>query len=137
MSPNLLFGRHSFPSPYTFNTLPITICLVITMFFPMQKKLNPFFMLVKTFEWRNYKMQHPFSIPILGRAFILIIFSYQGFTLHKMHSKIMSNASKQSAFFLDLSCLKLFDVNISHTFKDDYKKSSQQHKKSQTYLYGL
>jgi hypothetical protein len=55
------------------------------MFFPMQKKLNPFFMLVKTFEWRNYKMQHLFSIPILGRAFILIIFSYQGFTLHKMH----------------------------------------------------
>ncbi len=42
MSPNPLFGCHSFPSPYVFNTLQITICLVITMSFPMQKKLNPF-----------------------------------------------------------------------------------------------
>jgi hypothetical protein len=39
-----------------------------------------------------------------------------------MHSKIMLNASKQSAFFLDLFCLKLFAVNVSHTFKDDYKE---------------
>jgi hypothetical protein len=49
MSPDLLFGHHSFPSPYMFKTLQIAISLVITMFFPMQKKLKPFFMLVKTF----------------------------------------------------------------------------------------
>jgi hypothetical protein len=36
-----------------------------------------------------------------------------------MPSKITLDASEQSAFVLDLSCLKLFDVKVSHTFKDD------------------
>jgi hypothetical protein len=54
-----------------------------------------------------------------------------------MHSKIMLNVSKQSAFFIDLFCLKLFDVNISHTFKDDYKEIFTITQEVPNILYGL
>lgn len=53
-----------------------------------------------------------------------------------MPSKITLDASEQSAFVLDLSCLKLFDVKVSHTFKDDSKEiSTLTQEVSNIYIY--